>query len=197
MNADLAPFLDEAVAAATKAGELIVALSRERSFEVRAKAGAEIVTTADLRSDELIRRHLGGKFPQHRFLSEEVVEQGAPDFAGPMWIIDPIDGTANYAHGHPYVSISIALAIDGEPCVGVVHAPFLGETFTAIRGTGAALNGRPIRVSAVTDLKRALIGTGFPHIRTDLDVAMTRVRRLLTECQDVRRSGSPASHARR
>lgn len=192
MDSGLELFLDEALIAASRAGEAIVELSRGGNFDVRSKAGAGIVTTADLRSDEIIREHLSAKFPEHRFLSEEAVADGAPDFAGPVWIVDPIDGTANYAHGHPYVSISIALAMDGEPVVGVVHAPFLGETYTAIRGGGAKCNGQAIRVSAVTDLKRALIGTGFPHIRTDLEVAMTRVRRLLNECQDIRRAGSPA-----
>jgi myo-inositol-1(or 4)-monophosphatase len=138
-----------------------VALSRDRSFEVRSKTGAEIVTSADLLSDRIIREHLSSRFPQHRFLSEEAIEERPTDFAGPVWIVDPIDGTANYAHDHPFVSISIALAIDGEPCVGVVHAPFLGETYTATRGGGAWCNGRTIRVSEVSDLKRALIGTGF------------------------------------
>jgi myo-inositol-1(or 4)-monophosphatase len=190
--AELRVFLDAALDAATRAGDAIVALSRDQSFEVRSKAGAEIVTNADLLSDNVIREHLSSRFPQHRFLSEEAVEDRAADFAGPVWIVDPIDGTANYAHGHPYVAISVALAIDGEPCVGVVHAPFLGETYTATRGGGAWCNGQAIRVSDVSDLKRALIGTGFPHIRDDLDGAVTRVRRLLTECQDIRRSGSPA-----
>lgn len=189
--ADLRVFLDAALEAATRAGDAIVALSRDRSFEVRHKAGAEIVTSADLLSDQIIREHLSSRFPRHRFLSEEAVEENA-DFAGPVWIVDPIDGTANYAHGHPLVSISVALTIEGDPCVGVVHAPFLGETYAAIRGGGACCNGSPIHVSEVSELKRALIGTGFPHIRDDLDGAMTRVRRLLTECQDIRRSGSPA-----
>jgi myo-inositol-1(or 4)-monophosphatase len=191
-DADLRVFLDAALEAATRAGDPIVTLSRDRSFEVRSKTGAEIVTSADLLSDQIIREHLSSRFPQHRFLSEEAVEDRSTDFAGPVWIVDPIDGTANYAHGHPCVAISIALAIDGEPCVGVVHTPFLGETYTATRGGGAWCNGRAIRVSEVSDLKRALIGTGFPHIRDNLDGAMTRVRRLLTQCQDIRRSGSPA-----
>ncbi|MGH9936939.1 MAG: inositol monophosphatase family protein [Blastocatellia bacterium] len=184
--------LNEAIAAATRAGELIVAWSRQGAYEARQKQGTELVTTADLRSDEIIREHLGSKFPQHRFLSEEVAVEGKFDFSGSVWIIDPIDGTANYAHGHPYVSISVALAVDGEPCVGVVHAPFLHETYAAIRGTGATCNGRPIRVSDVSELRRALVGTGFPHDRSDVTPAIERVRRLVTECQDIRRAGSPA-----
>ena len=109
--------LEEAVAAVTQAGELIVEWSRQGSYEVHQKHATELVTTADLRSDQMIREHLASRFPHHRFLSEEVAVEGTFDFSGPVWIVDPIDGTANYAHGHPYVSISAALAVDGEPSV--------------------------------------------------------------------------------
>ena len=189
---DLKLALNEAVAAATREGDLIVDWSRRAAYEVRHKQGVELVTTADLRSDEIIREHLGSKFPWHRFLSEEVMVEGQFDFSGPVWIIDPIDGTANYAHGHPYVSISVALTMDGAPCVGVVHAPFLHETYVAIRGAGATCNGQPIRVSEVTELRQALVGTGFPHDRSDVTIEIERVRRLVTTCLDIRRAGSPA-----
>jgi myo-inositol-1(or 4)-monophosphatase len=184
--------LDEAVVALTTAGNVIVEWSRNASFEIRQKQGTELVTTADLRSDEIIREHLGHAFPGHRFFSEEAPVEDAFDFAGPVWIVDPIDGTANYAHGYPYVSISAALALDGAPAIGVVHSPFLQETYTAVRGQGAACNGRPVHVSSVCDLRRALIGTGVPHDRSDLDPSMERIRRILTHCQDIRRAGSPA-----
>ena len=171
---------------------MIVSMARERSFDVRRKAGTELVTSADLRSDQMIREHLTNRFPDHRFLSEEAAVDGEFDFSGPVWIIDPIDGTANYAHGNPYVSISVALALDGEPQVGVVHAPFLQETYAAARGGGSTCNGRPIHVSYVSNLSDALVGTGFPHVRSDLEQSLGRVRRLLTRCLDVRRTGSPA-----
>jgi myo-inositol-1(or 4)-monophosphatase len=191
-ESEFTSFLNEAVVAATRAGDLIAEWSRNGTYETRQKQGAELVTTADFRSDEIIREHLGGRFPQHRFLSEEVVVEGRFDFSGFVWVIDPIDGTANYAHGHPYVSVSVALVVDGDPCVGVVHAPFLQETYTAICGGGAFCNGSPIRVSKITELRRALVGTGFPHDRSDIDQAIERVRRLVTECLDIRRAGSPA-----
>ncbi|HEV7514689.1 MAG TPA: inositol monophosphatase family protein [Thermoanaerobaculia bacterium] len=190
MDFDLA--LEEAVTAARQAGEIIAALSRDRAYEVRRKLGTELVTTADVASDDSIRQHLGARFPGHRFLSEEVAVDGEVDFSGPVWIVDPMDGTANYTHGYPYVSISVALAIDGDPCVGVVHAPFLAETYAAVRGGGATCNGLPIRVSDVSELHRALVGTGFPHDRSDVAPAIERLRRLVTECQDIRRAGSPA-----
>ncbi len=184
--------LEEAVAAVKQAGHLINALSCERAYEARRKFATELVTTADLRADQMIREHLAAKFPDHAFFTEETATEEMPDFSGPVWIIDPIDGTANYVHGHPYVSISAALVLDGDPCLGVVHAPFLDETYTAIRGAGAFCNGCAIHVSDVAELRQALIGTGFPHDRSSLDLPMARVRRLLSECQDIRRAGSPA-----
>src|SRR5262245_35790092 len=99
--------LSEAIAAATGAGELIVELFRQGAYETSQKQGTEIVTTADIRSDEIIRERLGSRFPQHRFLSEEVAIDGEFDFSGPVWVIDPIDGTSNYTRGNPYVSVSI------------------------------------------------------------------------------------------
>ena len=128
----------------------------------------------------------------HRFLSEEVAVRGKFDFGGPVWVIDPIDGTSNYAHGHPYVSVSAALVIDGKPRLGVVHAPFLRETFTAVLGEGAQLNGKAIHVSSASELRSSLIGTGFPHDRSHLGTSMRRIERLLITCQDIRRAGSPA-----
>jgi myo-inositol-1(or 4)-monophosphatase len=192
IEAEFQSVLNEAVAAVASAGDLIVQWSRQSTYEVRQKQGAELVTTADLRSDEFIREHLGSRFPQHRFLSEEVAAESDFDFSGPVWVIDPIDGTANYAHGHPYVSISAALCVDGEPRIGVVHAPFLNETYLGVRGGGATCNGQPIRVSEISTLSRALIGTGFPHDRSDIGPAIERVRRLVTTCLDIRRAGSPA-----
>jgi myo-inositol-1(or 4)-monophosphatase len=193
---DLRVALGLAVAAARRAGQEIVALARERTFEVHEKSGTELVTTADLRSEALIREHLLSTFPAHRFLSEEadgeLIAAGELDFAGPVWIVDPLDGTANYVHGHPHVGVSVALAVDGEPVVGVVHAPFLDETFAAVRGQGATRNGQAIHVSRTAELHRALVGTGFPHERSDVTVPIERVRRLVTACQDIRRAGSPA-----
>ena len=87
---------------------------------------------------------------------------------------------------------TIAVVIDGEPIMGAVHAPFCGETYSAIRGAGAECNGRPIRVSGTRKLRQALVGTDFPHDRSDVTRPLERVRRLVTQCQDVRRAGSPA-----
>ncbi len=190
-SVDTADALAQASAAARRAGQVVVAMARDHSFEVSEKHGVELVTTADLRSETLIRDHLLSCFPEHRFLGEESGEEDS-DFAGPWWVVDPIDGTANYAHGHPHFSISIGLLLDGEPLVGVVYAPLLDELYAAVRGQGATCNERPIHVSQTTELRRALVSTGFPHDRSAVEPAVERVRRLVTTCQDVRRAGSPA-----
>ncbi|MBF9130798.1 inositol monophosphatase [Plantactinospora sp. S1510] len=177
-----------AVDVAHRAGAILAEL-RGR-VDVEYKNGVEPVTEADLRSDALIREAVAATYPDHRVLSEEGA--GPADLAGPVWVVDPIDGTANYARGHPYVAVSIAYAVDGVVRAGVVHAPFLHETFTATRGSGARLNGVPIRPSDPPDLRRAIVSTGFPHYKADLDPLVERVRRLLAGCQDIRRASCPS-----
>jgi myo-inositol-1(or 4)-monophosphatase len=177
-NDDLGAMLKRAVEVAHRTGELIVRYQADVAVDY--KDGVEPVTAADLAADRLISQSLLAAFPAHRMLSEETAPADwiTTDFDGPLWVVDPIDGTANYARGHRYVSIAIALAIDGVVQLGVVHAPYLDETFTAIKGEGAHLNGAPIAASQPVSLDRAVISTGFPH--------------QLTGCQDIRRAASPA-----
>jgi len=144
-----------AVDLAHRAGAILAEL-RGR-VDVEYKDAVEPVTEADRRSDALIREAVAATYPEHRVLSEE--GDGLADLAGPVWVVDPVDGTANYARGHPYVAVSIAYAVDGVVRAGVVHAPFLNETFTAARGSGAHLNGTAIRPSSPPDLRHA-VGPG-------------------------------------
>ncbi|HVK20210.1 MAG TPA: inositol monophosphatase family protein [Actinokineospora sp.] len=190
MNDDLERMLDHAVAAVTEAGELIASMHARRAVDVDYKDGVEPVTSADLACDALLQQCVLGRYPRHRILSEEGA--ASDDLTGPVWVIDPIDGTANYARGHRYVAISAAFCVNGVAQVGVVHAPWLGETFTAIRGGGAHLNGTRIEPSAVTELARSVVSTGFPQRRDGIEPLVERVRRLLTQCQDIRRAASPA-----
>jgi myo-inositol-1(or 4)-monophosphatase len=176
------------VEVAEQAGAAMIELSGRVGAEY--KDDVEPVTEADRYSDELIRAAIAARFPGHRVLSEE--GDLITDLAGPVWVVDPVDGTANYARGHPYVSVSIAYVVDGVVQIGVVHAPFLRETYTAVRGGGAHLNGTVIRPSTTRDLRRAVVSTGFPHRKTDLEPLLERVRRLLAHCQDLRRAASPA-----
>ncbi len=186
--------LDFIKALAHQAGELIVReRSQPESLSRSFKAGDELVTSADLKADELICTAIRQRFPEHRILSEESEPDVASmDFSGPLWIIDPIDGTVNYAHGHYQVAISIAYIESGDIHTGVVHNPFLGETFWAQRGGGAWLNDRRIQVGAQTELRRCLVATGFPYAKDALQPFVQQLGVVLEHCADVRRLGSAA-----
>lgn len=117
-----------------------------------------LVTDADLAADEQIQQALRDAFPQHAFLTEESYEPGAKlDHDVPTWVVDPIDGTSNFAHRLPLFSISIALRHQGRAQVGVIHAPAMGWTFAAAAGQGATLNGLPIIVSRRAELAEAIV----------------------------------------
>ena len=152
---------------------------------------------ADLarRADEMIRGKIEQAFPGHTILSEE----SSPDFSdtdalrGPLWVVDPIDGTVNYAYNMHQTAVSIAFAMGGEVQVGAVCCPFFDEMFTARRGAGARLNGQSIAVSECDTLARALIGTGFPYDAAARVALVERLQLVLGHCRDIRRVGSAAS----
>ena len=126
-------------------------------------------------------------------MSEESWDGWRDDlFHGPVWVVDPLDGTSNFAHGHPYWCVSVAIAIDGVTMAGAVAAPQLNQLFRASRGQGATLNGATLSVARPASLADSLIGTGVPHDRSRLAGPMARIQTLLTHCRDVRRTGSPA-----
>lgn len=179
------------IAAATAAKE-IKAMRDGNEYTVEMKGKRDLVTTADLKAEQIILKCICEQFPDHHILSEETApEVPARDlFEGPLWIIDPVDGTSNYAHQHKHVGVSIAFAVDGEVKVGVVECPFLKETFYAIKGQGAFLNGKPISVTDTEVLEEALIGTGFPYERDNLDTIINRVGLVLKNCRDLRRNGA-------
>ena len=174
---------------AREAGELI---ARQRaSLSISYKDGTELVTQADVAADELISNGIRRSYPDHAILSEELNPEAATT-AEHLWIIDPIDGTVNFAHRHPQVAVSIAYYRKGEARVAVVHNPFLQETFHAVAGRGARLNDLPIRCAKNTELNRSIIATGFPYVREDLPLLMRRLEHVLEQCADVRRLGSAA-----
>jgi myo-inositol-1(or 4)-monophosphatase len=183
-----------AKALAQRAGELIVDARSGQTLELSYKQGFELLTSADLQADELICAAIREKYPEHAILSEE----SSPDFSnaeklrGPLWIIDPIDGTVNYAYNQHQVAISIAFAHDGKMRAGVVHCPFQSETFSAARGMGAFLNGVAIRTSDCSKLARALVGTGFPYDRDGRVALLERLHKVLYHCRDIRRIGAAA-----
>lgn len=180
-----------ALAAAREAGERIVQIRDSGDLRVSFKGEIDLVTHADVEAEGIIIRHIRDAFPAHEILSEEGYSslQGRT-FKGPLWIIDPIDGTTNYAHGHQYVGVSIAFAVDGVVECAVVHAPFLSETFSAIRGEGARLNGKPIAPRDCRQLRHALVATGFPYQRDELELIVKSAVAVLSKCRDLRRIGA-------
>ena len=167
--------------------------------EVRKKGPADLVTQADLASQEAVRQTVLGAFPEHGLLGEEKEsgETPVPVFSGGdraeyRWIVDPLDGTVNFVHGVPHYCVSLALERNGELLVGAVYDPMLDECFTAAVGQGAHLNGRPIHTSAVPLLSEALAAVGFPpNVKRDSpDLAL--FLKMLHRCQAIRRTGSSA-----
>jgi len=158
------------------------------------KADNELVTSADLKADALISKRIKHRFPGHLILSEELAPNvgNVTDIREPLWIVDPIDGTVNYAHGHAQSAVSIAYVEAGKIVAAVVYNPFTEELFSAEVGCGAFLNDVSIGVSTETELKRVIIATGFPYDKTNLQPMIHRVGKILTECADIRRLGSAA-----
>ncbi|MCP5161380.1 MAG: inositol monophosphatase [Hahellaceae bacterium] len=179
---------------ALRAGEVMVQERQRAKLEHIYKSNEELVTNADLKVDELITKRIRKIYPEHRILSEEsdTDKTYLQNLQDPLWIIDPIDGTVNYAHGHPQVAVSIAYVEHGEVQIGIVHNPFMEETFSAIRGQTATLNHKPIQVSGETSLRRALVATGFPYAKDALTPIVQRVSATLHHCRDIRRLGSAA-----
>lgn len=130
-------------------------------------------------------------FPDHAIVSEESPPH--PGEGAYCWYVDPLDGTTNFAHGYPHCAVSIALERDGATIFGLVHDPLRRETFSAHRGSGSRLNGRPIRVSSTDGLEAALVATGFPYDRRERAPTYARfVEIALQRARCVRRSGSAA-----
>ncbi len=178
------------IAAAYKAGKIIGGYFG-RFFQIRKKGAIDLVTQADLASEKLIINTIRSKFPDHMILAEESgFTKGTSKY---KWIIDPLDGTTNFAHGLGIVSISIAFMAHDAIQVGIVLNPFTGELFTATKGMGANLNGSPIHVSTNSRISDSLLVTGFPYnFRDNQKKIFRRFISCLKASQGVRRLGSAA-----
>jgi myo-inositol-1(or 4)-monophosphatase len=184
--------LELAIRAAREAGELLRA-NMGRTFEVRKKGPIDLVTEVDLASERLIKGLIATHYPRHAVLGEETGAGGAGAGAEYHWIVDPLDGTTNYAHGYPCFCVSIAVERRGEVVLGVVYDPTRDELFVAERGGGATLNNRPIRVSEAAPLRQALLVTGFPYSITEQEfMNLEHFRNFCLHGQAVRRDGSAA-----
>jgi myo-inositol-1(or 4)-monophosphatase len=186
------PMLNIAVKAARRAGSLINRAALEGALEVRAKNRNDFVTQVDKAAEQAIIDVIRRAYPEHSVLAEE---SGASAGARPefLWVIDPLDGTTNYIHGFPQYCVSIALEHKGTLTQGVVYDPGKNELFTASRGRGAFLDDRRMRVSRCTQLRDALVGTGFPFKEFGrIDLYMRQMRRLMGDSAGVRRAGAAA-----
>jgi myo-inositol-1(or 4)-monophosphatase len=181
--------LDTALLAARKAGEVLRA-AFGIEHDITYKGEVDLVTEVDAEAEQVIRNELLGTFPTHGMLAEEGGELAGE--ADARWIVDPLDGTTNYAHGLSIFCVSIALERAGEVVLGVVHDPMGEETFIAERGRGATLNGDPINVSDTGELIRALIATGLPYDRAEMPEALELFGRFATTTRGMRRLGSTA-----
>lgn len=186
----MADILPTAIEAARAAGALLREL-QARPRTIDHKGVINLVTDGDRRAEALLVSLIRSRFPSHSILSEEGRDHaGAADVC---WILDPLDGTTNFAHGFPFYSVSVAVTVRGELAAGVVYDPNRDECFVAERGAGARMNEAPLRVSAIADLTDALLCTGFPY---DIREAPTEVvghfQAFLVRAQAVRRPGSAA-----
>lgn len=185
------PAVNVAVRAARTAGNVILRyMNRLDSLNVVEKQRMDFASEVDRMAEAEIVKELRRAYPRHAFLGEESGQIGKGSL---VWVIDPLDGTHNYLRGIPHFSVSIALVDNGEPVYGVIYDPLRDELFTASKGDGAYLNDRRMRVSKRETLDGAMLGTGFPfRQRKHLDAQLSMTRTLLTQAEDIRRSGSAA-----
>ncbi len=189
------PFL----ATALDAAEAAAAVHRRWSGrvgvrEATLKGVSDFVSRADVEAQQAALAVIRTRHPHHEVLAEEDdPDQPPPSGHAPLWVVDPIDGTTNYLHGHPMYAVSIAVVVDGRPEVGVVTCPPTSERWWATRGGGAFKNGKPIHVSDPPDLRTALVGTGFPFKAIHLlEEYLGQLGRVLRNSAGVRRGGAAA-----
>ncbi|OSM06100.1 putative inositol-phosphate phosphatase [Magnetofaba australis IT-1] len=181
-----------AIRAARSAGRIAARHFDERHrLEVHEKAPMDLVTSADIAVERELIEQLMRAYPDYAILAEESGRHDNRKAKGWQWIIDPIDGTANFAHGMPHFGISVALAKDGEVQAGLVFDPLRDELFVAEKGRGAFLNDRRIRVSDETRLAHALLATGFPFRKPKLkEPYLKAFAAMLQQTGELRRAGS-------
>jgi myo-inositol-1(or 4)-monophosphatase len=175
---------------ADRAGD-IVRDGASRGRKIRHKGRIDLVTETDLTVEAMLKTELAALLPGSDFLAEETAKDTEPGEL--TWIIDPVDGTTNFAHGLPFVANSIALWHRDRVVLGMVNMPLTGERFTAVLGHGAFLNGHPIAVTGESDLEQCVLATGFPYdIDTHLEDILKNLRTLLPLTQGIRRAGAAA-----
>lgn len=193
---DLTPaFLQATLQAAQVAVEASGALVREHWSKPRhirhKKSPKDLVTETDLAVEALLRDRLPSLVPGSFFMGEE--GSAGQGLDGLVWVVDPVDGTTNFAHGIPFVATSVALCHNGDPILALVNLPILGELFTAAKGCGTRLNGSPVQVSETPTLLEAVVATGFPYnIEPHLNAILRQLEQAMPATQGVRRPGAAA-----
>lgn len=184
--------LNFAIETAREAGQILLE-KFGRKINISKKGDINLVTEADLASEKLIIERIKSYYPKHAILAEESGDAVLLDGVNTWkWIIDPLDGTTNFAHGYPCFCVTLALEHDGEIVVGVTFDPTRNELFAAERGRGATLNGKPIRVSDTEHLSESLIVTGFPYDFKQKENFSRHLTDFLLYSRGVRRDGSAA-----
>jgi myo-inositol-1(or 4)-monophosphatase len=189
LELDWQEHVEVAERAARYAGEILIEMAGNVS--VREKGPGDLVTSADLASQEAIRQTIFDRFPTHAFVGEESAIESASD-AELVWIVDPLDGTSNYVLGLEFFAVSIGLVRHGTPVVGVIYDPTQRRCFRATDQGGAYLDGQPIHVSQVSTLRNALLVTGFPPGMRGRDDLLRLFEEYCAESHSVRRLGSAA-----
>lgn len=187
------PLLNIAVSAAREAGDIIMQyVDRLDRVKVTEKSKNDLVSEVDVKAEQAIIHTIHKSYPDHGIMAEEsgFNQHGNDDIT---WIIDPLDGTANFLHGFPHFAVSIAVKQKNKIEHGVVYDPVRKECFQASRGRGAQLNGTRMRVAKTTKLDKALLGTGFPFRNKSLsDKYFDTFKELFTQCAGIRRAGAAA-----
>jgi myo-inositol-1(or 4)-monophosphatase len=176
---------------AVEAGDLLKS-EHHKPRDIRHKGDIDLVTEMDLKAEALIIKAIQASFPGHSILAEESGDTHAHASSEYLWVIDPLDGTTNYAHGLPIYCVSVGLLKDNKPYLGVIYAPELGELYTAQIGQGAKLNGKSLTVSQTTDLASSLLVTGFPYDVQTQKTNLADFEKFTLQVRAVRRLGSAA-----
>jgi myo-inositol-1(or 4)-monophosphatase len=187
--ADTDQHLAVAIEAARAAGALLRG-HYGRPQQVEHKGEIDLVTALDRQAETLVVERIRAAFPDHAILAEEG-SGGGTDVAH-RWLVDPLDGTTNYAHAYPCFAVSIAYERAGQVVVGVVYDPLRDELFAAQAGRGASLNGQPLRVATTPRLLESLLITGFPYDRARFPAALRLWNALIERAQALRRDGAAA-----
>jgi len=179
--------LQTAVEAARRAGR-VLAERYPAGRSVSVKGYRDLVTDADTAAEAVILDLIRARFPDHTIISEEA--GGGEISSGYTWVVDPLDGTTNYAHRHPVFAVSIGVLERGEPLIGVIHDPLRDQTFVAERGGGARFNGAPMHVSRVAGLRDALVGLDWGHADEVRERILVYLHRVVPRCGTLRVLGS-------